>query len=76
MVGAVIILRRTKPDVERPYRTWAYSVVPIISIVIAGLLILDLAFLSPATSGIGILIETAEAVLVHTESNHLAEARC
>jgi APA family basic amino acid/polyamine antiporter len=56
MVGAVIILRHAKPNAERPYRTWAYPVVPIISILIAGLLILDLAFLAPATSGIGILI--------------------
>jgi len=56
MVAAVIILRRTKPSAERPYRTWGYPLVPIISIVIAGLLILDLAFLAPATSGIGMLI--------------------
>jgi APA family basic amino acid/polyamine antiporter len=30
--------------------------VPIISILVAGLLIIDLAYLAPATSGIGILI--------------------
>jgi APA family basic amino acid/polyamine antiporter len=30
--------------------------VPIISILVAGLLIVDLAFLAPATSGIGMLI--------------------
>jgi len=30
--------------------------VPLISIVLAGLLIVDLAWLAPATSGIGILI--------------------
>ncbi len=56
MVVALIILRRKKPEAERPYRTWGYPLVPIISILLAGLLIVDLAFLAPATSGIGILI--------------------
>ena len=56
MVVALMILRRTKPDADRPYRTWGYPFVPIISILLAGLLIVDLGFLAPATSGIGILI--------------------
>jgi basic amino acid/polyamine antiporter, APA family len=56
MVVAVIILRRNKPDAERPYRTWGYPSVPVISILLSGLLIVDLAWLAPATSGIGILI--------------------
>jgi APA family basic amino acid/polyamine antiporter len=56
MVVALMIVRRTRPDAERPYRTWGYPFVPIISILLAGLLIVDLGFLAPATSGIGILI--------------------
>ncbi len=56
MIGALILLRRQKPNAERPYRTWGYPIVPIISIVLSGLLIVDLAWLAPATSGIGILI--------------------
>jgi APA family basic amino acid/polyamine antiporter len=56
MVVAVMILRRKRPDAERPYRTWGYPFVPIISVLVAGLLIADLGFLAPATSGIGILI--------------------
>jgi APA family basic amino acid/polyamine antiporter len=27
-VGAVFVLRRTRPDLPRPYRTWGYPVVP------------------------------------------------
>ena len=27
-VGSVFILRRTRPELERPYRTWGYPVVP------------------------------------------------
>jgi APA family basic amino acid/polyamine antiporter len=56
MVVAVILLRRKRPDVERPYRTWGYPIVPIISILLSGLLIIDLGWLAPATSGIGMLI--------------------
>jgi APA family basic amino acid/polyamine antiporter len=56
LVAAVIVLRRKAPDAERPYRTWGYPIVPIISILLAALLIVDLALLAPATSGIGILI--------------------
>jgi APA family basic amino acid/polyamine antiporter len=56
MVMAVVILRRKAPAAKRPYRTWGYPFVPIISVVLAGLLIVDLAWLAPATSGIGILI--------------------
>ena len=56
MVVAVILLRRKKPNAERPYRTWGYPFVPIVSIVLSALLTIDLAWLAPATSGIGILI--------------------
>jgi APA family basic amino acid/polyamine antiporter len=56
MIAALMILRHQRPDAERPYRTWGYPIVPLISILLAGLLIIDLAFLAPETSGIGILI--------------------
>ena len=56
LVAAVIVLRRKEPQAERPYRTWGYPIVPIVSIVLAGLVIIDLAWLAPTTSGIGILI--------------------
>src|SRR5947199_5807992 len=56
MILALIVLRRKAPTAERPYRTWGYPVVPMVSMLLAALLIVDLAFLAPATSGIGILI--------------------
>ena len=56
MVVAVMILRKKAPQAERPYRTWGYPFVPIMSILLAGALIVDLAWLAPATSGIGIAI--------------------
>lgn len=32
-VGAVFVLRRKRPDLERPYRTWGYPVVPLLFLV-------------------------------------------
>jgi APA family basic amino acid/polyamine antiporter len=55
-VLAVIVLRYRKPGAERPYRAWGYPVVPVIFIVLSLLLVVNLAFLAPATSGIGYLI--------------------
>jgi APA family basic amino acid/polyamine antiporter len=56
MVGAVVVMRRKRPDLPRPYRTWGYPVVPWIYVILAILLVIDLAYLTPATSGIGYLI--------------------
>jgi APA family basic amino acid/polyamine antiporter len=56
LVVAVIVLRKNRADAERPYRTGGYPVVPIISVVLAAFLIVDLAWLAPTTSGIGYLL--------------------
>ena len=56
LVGAVIVMRRKAPGAERPYRTIGYPVTPVLYIVVAALLIVDLAYLAPATAGIGYLL--------------------
>ena len=56
MVGAVIVMRRKAPQIERPYRTIGYPIVPLIYIILAVLIVLDLAYLAPSTSGIGYLL--------------------
>jgi APA family basic amino acid/polyamine antiporter len=56
MVGAVIVMRRKAPEALRPYRTFGYPFVPVIYITLALALVLDLAYLTPATSGIGYLL--------------------
>src|SRR5215204_2280728 len=56
MVGAVIVMRRKAPEIERPYRTFGYPLVPLVYIILAGLFIIDLAILAPSTSGIGYLL--------------------
>ncbi len=56
MTGAVIVLRRKAPGTKRPYRTIGYPFTPLIYVAVAAMLILDLAYLAPATSGIGYLL--------------------
>jgi APA family basic amino acid/polyamine antiporter len=56
MVGAVFILRRKAPAAARPYRTWGYPLVPALYLLIALLLVFDLAYLTPLTAGIGYLL--------------------
>jgi APA family basic amino acid/polyamine antiporter len=56
MVGAVIVLRRKRPDAPRPYRTPGYPLVPLVYILLATLLVLDLVYLARLTSGLGFLI--------------------
>ena len=56
MVGAVFVLRRKSPDAPRPYRTPGYPVVPLVYVLLATLLTLDLVYLAPKTSGLGFLL--------------------
>ncbi len=56
MVGAVIVMRRKAPQLDRPYRTFGYPVVPAIYIALALAMVLDLAYLAPSTAGFGCLL--------------------
>lgn len=52
MLGAigVLRLRRTRPDMPRPYRVWAYPVVPVIYILASGAFVVNTLFEKPAES--------------------------
>jgi APA family basic amino acid/polyamine antiporter len=54
---AVILFRKTKKDIERPYKTWGYPVVPMIFIVISGAFVIHTLFDKPeqALAGLGLL---------------------
>ncbi|HEX3817218.1 MAG TPA: amino acid permease, partial [Chthoniobacterales bacterium] len=56
LVAAVLVLRRRNPEMTRPYRAWGYPFAPLVAIVLALALIADLAWLAPATCGIGFAI--------------------
>jgi len=57
-VGAVIVLRKKRPDLPRPYKTWGYPVTPIIFI-LASLYIAVNALISQplnALAGLGLIL--------------------
>jgi basic amino acid/polyamine antiporter, APA family len=56
MVAAVVIMRLKAPRAERPYRVLAYPLPPLVYISLAVLLVLDLVYMAPATSGAGFAI--------------------
>jgi APA family basic amino acid/polyamine antiporter len=51
--GAVIILRKKKPDMDRPYRTPAYPWIPIIFIFFAIFLTINTIMEAPRDAAIG-----------------------
>lgn len=55
-VGAVIVLRRRRPDLVRPYRTWGYPLTPAIFLMLSLSVTLAILLLAPRTAGIGCLI--------------------
>jgi APA family basic amino acid/polyamine antiporter len=59
MVGSLVVLRWTRPNAERPYRTFGYPIPPLIYLVLATLLIADFVILSPGTSGMGFALVLA-----------------
>ena len=52
--GAVFIFRRRLPNVERPYKTWGYPVVPILFLFVITGLILTTIWNTPLQSAIGL----------------------
>jgi basic amino acid/polyamine antiporter, APA family len=56
--AAVLVLRRKRPDLARPYRTLGYPFVPILFVAVACLLILSTLLDSPRESlmGIGLIV--------------------
>jgi APA family basic amino acid/polyamine antiporter len=55
---AVLVLRRKRPDLPRPYRTAGYPFVPIVFVGVAAMLVISTAFDSPRESlmGIGLIL--------------------
>jgi basic amino acid/polyamine antiporter, APA family len=57
MVAGVIVLRRTQPDLPRPYRMWGYPVTPILFLAITAWFLINTLFTrpGPALSGLGLI---------------------
>ena len=55
-IAAVFRLRKTRPDVPRPYRTFGYPIVPALYIVAAAVIMIVLLIYRPATTWPGFVI--------------------
>ncbi len=55
-IYGIFILRKKKPDLERPYKAFAYPFLPALYIVIASAVSIALLFTQTATCGWGVLI--------------------
>jgi APA family basic amino acid/polyamine antiporter len=51
MVAAVFVLRRTRPDLPRPYRVWGYPVVPAVFLLASALMVLNALATEPRNTG-------------------------
>jgi basic amino acid/polyamine antiporter, APA family len=51
-VAAVFVLRRTRPDLERPYRTWGYPVVPVLFLLASVGMVLNALWTDPVNTGV------------------------
>lgn len=65
-VASVFVLRRTRPDLPRPYRTWGYPITPIIYLLGAGLLLANMLQETFAESivGLGIILAGIPAYML------------
>jgi basic amino acid/polyamine antiporter, APA family len=54
--ASVIVLRKKRPDLARPYRTIGYPVVPVLFVLVAGMLIISTLVESPRESLLGLVI--------------------
>ncbi len=55
-IGGVFVLRRKRPDAERPYRAWGYPVVPVLYIVTAIIIMLILILYQTQDTWPGLVI--------------------
>jgi len=52
--ASVLVLRRTHPEMPRPYRVWGYPLVPMVFVLVAGALLYATLRESPRESGMGL----------------------
>jgi amino acid transporter len=58
-VAAVFVLRRTRPELARPYRVWGYPYVPAIFLLASLFMVLNALVTDPTNTGVTLLIVLA-----------------
>ncbi len=55
-VSGLFVLRRTRPDLERPYKAVGYPVLPALYVLVAAMVMIDLLFVKPRFTWPGLII--------------------
>ncbi|HXY39264.1 MAG TPA: amino acid permease, partial [Vicinamibacteria bacterium] len=58
-VVGLFVLRRKRPDLPRPYRVWAYPVVPLSYVAVALFFLVYMPVADPRDTGMGLLLTAA-----------------
>jgi APA family basic amino acid/polyamine antiporter len=54
--ATVLVLRRKRPDLPRPYRTLGYPLVPVLFVVMAAAIVISTLYNSPRESLLGLAL--------------------
>ncbi len=72
MVAGVIVLRRKRPDLPRPYRMWGYPVTPLLFLAITTWFLGNMLVTrpGPAFAGLGLILTGIPAYLIWRRYGH------
>ena len=70
---AVIVLRRTKPDLKRPYRVPLYPIVPIIAIIGGLYIIINTMITQPLNVGLGLVLTILGLPIYYARRNKVTK---
>jgi APA family basic amino acid/polyamine antiporter len=75
MVAAVIVLRRTRPDLPRPYRMWGYPVTPLVFLAITLWFLMNMLATRPgaAFASLGLMLTGVPAYLIWRRQGQRAD---
>ena len=71
-VLAVIVLRITRPDMERPYRTWGYPVTPLVFLAVTAFMLIYLLIERPVQSLAGLALLTSGLIVYRLGAGRIA----
>lgn len=73
-IGGIFILRKKRPDIERPYKAFAYPVLPAIYILMAATFCIFLVWMKPAYTVAGLIITLAGIPIYYWAMRNKKEA--